>query len=80
MTYGNKMLLNLWYVRIGDVQFVPQSNSPSLAFVDSNQRAIVKVDNTTSVDYPNKRNSVSSYLFNFIRTSPDPFNLDQNHF
>ncbi|KAK7688793.1 hypothetical protein QCA50_008333 [Cerrena zonata] len=42
----------------GDVQFVPQSNSPSLAFVDSNQRAIVKVDNTTSVDYPNKRNSI----------------------
>jgi len=39
----------------GDVQYV---NSPQLAFVNSAGNAIIKVDNTSNVPYPDKRNSV----------------------
>ncbi|KAI0070212.1 hypothetical protein K474DRAFT_1609105 [Panus rudis PR-1116 ss-1] len=42
----------------GDVNFVPQSNSSSLAYVDGNGRAIIRVDNTSFVPYNEKRNSV----------------------
>lgn len=42
----------------GDTTYVDQTNSSSLAYVDSNGRAIVKVDNTTFVPYNEKRNSV----------------------
>ncbi|CAL1698331.1 unnamed protein product [Somion occarium] len=42
----------------GDINYVPQSTQPQLAYIDSNQRAIIKVDNTSVVAYPNKRNSI----------------------
>ncbi|GAA5987381.1 hypothetical protein JCM11641_006949 [Rhodosporidiobolus odoratus] len=42
----------------GDIDYVSQSNSSDLAYVNGAGNAIVKVDNTSSVLYPNKRRSV----------------------
>ena len=38
--------------------FVTKDQSSSLAYVDSNNHAIIKVDNTTNVPYNEKRNTV----------------------
>ncbi|GAA5865352.1 hypothetical protein JCM8547_005064 [Rhodosporidiobolus lusitaniae] len=42
----------------GDVDYVAASGGSDLAYVNSAGRAIIKVDNTTDLLYPNKRRSV----------------------
>ncbi|GAA6036452.1 hypothetical protein JCM8097_003514 [Rhodosporidiobolus ruineniae] len=42
----------------GDVDYVSASNRKDLAYINGAGNAIVKVDNTTAVIYPNKRRSV----------------------
>ncbi|GAA6022848.1 hypothetical protein JCM10207_001422 [Rhodosporidiobolus poonsookiae] len=42
----------------GDIDFVNQTDSSDLTYINSAGNAIIKVDNTSSVLYPNKRRSV----------------------
>ncbi|GAA5953800.1 hypothetical protein JCM8115_004159 [Rhodotorula mucilaginosa] len=42
----------------GDIDYVNKSDSSDLAYVNSAGNAIIKVDNTSTVLYPNKRRSV----------------------
>ena len=45
--------------RTGAVNYVSKTDSANLTFLNSAGNAIVKLDNTTNVPYPDKRNSVS---------------------
>ena len=54
----------------GDVNYVSQANATAdqLAYVNTAGNAIIKVDNTTSVPYNEKRNSVSNQLLVKVRS------------
>jgi len=43
---------------VGDVWWLDRASASELAYIDNNNRAIIKVDNVANVPFNEKRNSV----------------------